>query len=147
MNKTSHAVTFLLIAVLLMFAITNVISMVRGPADTPSLFSDGYTLEQAAQMSEQQGKPMLVLATADWCPPCQALKRGPFQDPELIRMVEASAIPVYLDEAKHMSEMRMLGVRSFPTTMIVQGGEVLAAIEGGGRNYKSELRARLAPSE
>ena len=45
-----------------------------------------------------------------------------------------------------MSEMRTLGVRAFPTTMIIQGGEVIAAIEGG-RNYKNVLREQLAQVE
>jgi thiol:disulfide interchange protein len=145
-NIGGNAITFLLIMVLLIVALPNVISLIRGPADMPSVFSDGYSLEQARLLSEDQGKPIFVLATADWCSPCQSLKRGPLQDPEVVQMIQASAIPVYLDDANHMEQMRALEVRSFPTTMIVEGGQVVATLEGGGR-YKEFLRAELVPVE
>ena len=57
-----------------------VMNIIQGPAEIPSIFSAKLSIEQASLKSENTGKPMLVLVTADWCPPCQALKKGALMD-------------------------------------------------------------------
>lgn len=146
MNSGKHLVTFLIV-VLLLLALPNVISLLRGPAATPDVFSSAYTLEQANQLSAEQGKPVLVLATADWCGPCQALKRGALVDPGVVELISQRTIPVYLEESESIDDIRSLGVRAYPTTLIVDQGEVIARIEGGASadRFVEMLRSQLPP--
>ncbi|MEZ6164402.1 MAG: thioredoxin family protein [Phycisphaerales bacterium] len=147
MKSGKHLVTFLIV-VLLLLALPNVISLLRGPAATPDVFSAAYTLEQANQLSIEQGKPVFVLATADWCAPCQALKRGAMVDPGVVELINQRTIPVYLEESQSIDDIRSLGVRAYPTTLIVQQGEVIARIEGGASpdRFAEMLRSELPPA-
>lgn len=123
----------LIVLVLLALALPSVISLIRGKAQTPDIFSQAYTLEQARELSSQTGKPMFVLATADWCAPCQSLKRGAMVNPEVAQLVSERTIPVYLEDGVNPEQIRDLGVRAYPTTMIIQDGRVMTAIEGAAR--------------
>ena len=71
-----NIITWALLGIVAFLAAPSLIGLVRGPAETPGVFEAGYSLQEATQKSASAGKPMLVLVTADWCPPCQALKRG-----------------------------------------------------------------------
>lgn len=147
MKSGKHLVIFLIV-VLLLLALPNVISLLRGPAATPDVFSAAYTLEQANQLSIEQGKPVFVLATADWCAPCQTLKRGAMVDPSVVELISQRTIPVYLEESQSIDDIRSLGVRAYPTTLIVQQGEVIARIEGGASadRFAEMLRSELPPA-
>lgn len=99
-------------------------------APTPGVFSDAHTLESAAALSAESGKPVLALATADWCGPCQALKRGALSDPAVVAFLREHTIPVYLEEASSPAEIASLGVRAYPTTVLIADGQTLGVIEG-----------------
>lgn len=101
-------------------------------APVPAVFSDAWTLADARAASAETGRPVLVVATADWCGPCQALKRGALSDPAVETFLRASTVPVYLEEASHAAEIARLGVRAYPATLIIVNGETVARIEGGG---------------
>lgn len=113
-----------------------VIMFVRGPgagtADIPPLFEPGRTLAEARRVSQERGLPVLALVTADWCGPCQALKRGALSDPDVDAYLRAYTVPVYLEESESMAEIQELGARVYPTTFLLRDGEVIARIEGGG---------------
>jgi thiol-disulfide isomerase/thioredoxin len=108
--------------------------MARGlgrKAQTPEIFADGYTLETARSISAESGKPLFILATADWCGPCQALKRGALTDVEVVAFLRDRTVPVYLEEGPNLAEIRSLGVRAYPTTLLIRGDETMGVIEGG----------------
>lgn len=125
-----HFVTILLLALVAYIATPKIISMIKGPADTPSMFASGYSIEQASEQSHTTGKPMLVLVTADWCPPCQTLKRGALSDAKVTEWVSENMIPVYLADGVHDDQIGMLPVRSFPTTLVIQDGQILGQFSG-----------------
>jgi len=119
---------------LLIVSALGVVFLVRGlggAAETPGVFSEGYTLEQARLLSEESGKPIFAVATADWCAPCQTLKRGPLSDAAIVAYLRAETIPVYLEESDSMDDIRALSVRAYPTTLVISKGEVFGMIEGG----------------
>lgn len=144
MSNKKSVFPVLLIIVLLAMSLPSIISLIRGPAPMPDVFSDGYTLAQAREVSAETGKPIFALATADWCGPCQSLKRGALQDPEVIAMISEYSVPVYLEDGENRDEIKRLGLRGYPTSFIIEGDQVVAALPGGD-NYKQFLQQELVP--
>jgi thioredoxin-like negative regulator of GroEL len=148
--KSGKSFSTLIIVLLLALTLPNIISLLRGPAEKPGVFSNAYTLTEASELSVQSGKPLLVLATADWCAPCQSLKRGALSDPTVVDLINTRAIPVYLEDGVNKEEIMAFEVRSYPTTMVVQNGRVTGAVSGNhsAKQYAQLLEQVLpAPSE
>lgn len=114
-------------------------------APVPEVFAAGLTFEEAQTEAAASGKPVFALVTADWCGPCQSLKRGALSDPRVVDLIRANAVPVYLEEATAMTHIQALGVRAYPTAVILRDGQVEQMIEGGASpdNYLRTLRAAL----
>ncbi len=102
----------------------------RPPAPTPEAFVSETRLAAAIEESNQSGRPVVALATADWCPPCQALKRGALVDARVASLIDERTIPVYVDVDKHPDEARQLGAATIPTTYVIQNGEITAKVTG-----------------
>ena len=111
----------------------------------PAVFDDAHTLDQASAVSDQTGRPVLAFVTADWCGPCQALKRGALSDPEVAAYLREHTVPVYLEERKSADAVAQLAPRVFPTTYLLQNGQTIARIEGGGppTAYLNTIRRAL----
>ena len=129
-NAKNHFVTILFLALIAFIIAPKVMNILAGPADTPSIFSANLSIEQASLKSESTGKPMLVLVTADWCPPCQTLKKGALSDSEVTQWVKDNMIPVYLEEGTNPDQIRMLPVNSYPTTLVIKDGDILGQFTG-----------------
>lgn len=65
--------------------------------------------------------PVLVVYTAEWCAPCQRLRRDLANHPEVLR-----GVPV---EYRDASELGPINVR-VPDIRLVQGGAVVARVVG-----------------
>ena len=37
--------------------------------------ASGETYAEARRLTERTGKPMVVMVSTDWCPPCQVMKK------------------------------------------------------------------------
>ena len=146
MLKKNNITPFLFVIVAAVLVLPTVLNLIQGPAETPGVFDEHYTLAQAAELSEQSGKPMLVVATADYCPPCQKLKRSTLSDPTVMEWIKANTIPVYLEDGENGQEIGSLGVRSYPTTLLIADGQILASIGGpvGADRYVSQLSSVIA---
>jgi thiol-disulfide isomerase/thioredoxin len=144
----NHFITIVLLALVAYIATPKIISMIKGPAETPTIFASGFTLEEAVQQSTTTGKPMLVLVTADWCPPCQSLKRGALTDPEVTQWVQDNVIPVYLEDGANPDAIRMLPVRSYPTTLVIQDGDIVGQFTGNrsASSFLSSVRELVEKS-
>lgn len=146
-NKSS-VIAWVALAALAVFAAPNIIALIRGPAPTPGVFAASLTLDQAMTQAEDEGKPVLVLVTADWCPPCQALKRGALADESVASWIAGNTVAVYLEDGADAASIASLPVRSYPTTLLIDGGSVTTAVVGNEKadRYLEKLKSAAAGS-
>jgi thiol:disulfide interchange protein len=90
---------------------------------------------QAQKEAEEKGKPRLVLFTADWCQPCQILKRDVLTQPEVAKYLAERFIRVKVDLTEPDARQRELGEKYeaefIPTMVIIDGnGEVRGKASG-----------------
>lgn len=129
-NFKGHFLSIVFLALIAYMVAPKVINMVQGPAPLPRMFANNYNIERATIQSETTGKPILILVTADWCPPCQLLKKGALSDPKVTDWVNANMIPVYLEDGADQDQIRLLPVRSYPTTIVLKDGQILGQFTG-----------------
>jgi thiol:disulfide interchange protein len=56
-----------------------------------------YSFNQASAESNETNKPLLVVFTADWCPPCKQMKAWVYSNKNVADAIEAGFIPVKVD--------------------------------------------------
>lgn len=104
------------------------------PADIPAselaAFSANLTLDEAQARSAASGRPVLVYATASWCPPCRGFKANTLSREDVAGAITAGFEPVYLDIDHSPREARSLHVMAVPTIMVLKGGEQVDRHEG-----------------
>src|SRR5690606_15095484 len=111
---------------LLVVVILALLPLIRGGgvAPTPGMFDAGLSLAEAEALAAEDGRVTLVFATADWCGPCQSLKRGALVDGEVEWWARANAAPTLLDltapgpEAKAAAQR--LGVGPIPAVILLR---------------------------
>ena len=75
----------------------------------------------ASELAEKQRKPLLVFYTADWCPPCQTLKKEVLSDPDIVAYLSEHFVCVRMDLTSGMGPAAMhaaeFGVQSIQRSM------------------------------
>lgn len=117
----------LAIAVLLMFPMLVRLFTGGSVAPTPDVFLNTPRLADAVAASK--GRPLVVFVTADWCPPCQAMKRETLIDPRVVELIRAESTPVYVN-VDHDPDAGMLGIYGIPATLVIWEGTTVARREG-----------------
>ena len=106
-------------------------------------------INQAIAQAKQLNKPLLLKVSTDWCGYCKKMERETFSDASIIAKVSESFIPVYVDGDKQKALVQQLGVRSYPTTVIVSPTQqVLANITGfrSARQLATDL-VKFSPAQ
>jgi thiol:disulfide interchange protein len=111
--------------------ITVLVSGRKAPTP-PAFLGASHSLSAAVTEAAENHKLVFAVATADWCPACQAYKRGALADDRVAAWIGANAIPVYLDVTDGVTDdTRHLGINAIPASFIIDAqGKILASREG-----------------
>lgn len=77
--------------------------------------------EAALAEARQTDRLVLVDVSADWCPPCVAMKHDVWSDAEVGRQVAASYVPLLVDADRDDVVAPRYGVSGIPAVLIVDG--------------------------
>jgi thioredoxin-like negative regulator of GroEL len=87
-------------------------------------------LTMAKAEASREGKPLVVYFTADWCPPCQEMKRSTWSSPKVAAAMQ-DYIPVKIDVDDQPDVARQFRIKSIPQVhMLLSNGETGPAISG-----------------
>ena len=91
-------------------------------------------LEAGQIKAEEMDRPMVVLFTASWCPPCQRLKKDVLSKPEVVAALEARFVPVQVDmsnASRGDPVVQMYGIEGYPTVLALNPkGEPIGQFTG-----------------
>jgi thioredoxin 1 len=119
-----------------------------GVAPVPDVFATGGTLASAEARGAQTGRPVLVLVHADWCGPCQTLKRGALTHPQLAAWISENTVAVAVEADDAPEAVQEMGVRSLPSLVLRREGRTVAVREGvaSANRLQRWLDAELGPA-
>jgi len=102
--------------------------------------ADGITwqtdMRAAHKHAQASGKPMLIQLTASWCGYCRKMKATTYADPNVVRYITASFVPVMLDADKHGDIVGKLNLRGLPATVVVAPNLVILGKLNGYQSSK-----------
>lgn len=106
----------------------------KSKAPTPAALEAGPTLNDAISASATDGRVVFVVAHADWCGPCQTLKRGALSDPEVTQWLQANTHSVSLDVTKMDANTPTwvkdaadsLAISGIPAMVLMRDGKVVS---------------------
>lgn len=88
-------------------------------------------VKDAVTEATNLGKPLLVSVSTDWCHYCKKMDRETLSDARVAKHIEECFVPLKVDGDKDRELVRMLGVRSFPTMVILSPKmKVLGTMKG-----------------
>ncbi len=101
---------------------------VEAPASAIAWRTD---LDAALAEARGSNKRVLVDFSADWCPPCVAMKHDVWPDPQVARAVDAEYVPLLVDADRDTALAARYQVSSIPTVLLLDAdGRVVKRNDG-----------------
>ncbi|MFZ4572776.1 MAG: thioredoxin domain-containing protein [Phycisphaerales bacterium] len=95
----------------------------------PLAFATKVTLDRAIADQRSDAKPVIAFYTADWCGPCEALKRGALSDPNVTALLKGMH-PAFVDCTRGHPADDPFGVSGYPTLIEIRGGREISRLVG-----------------
>lgn len=93
-----------------------------------ALAADGVAwrtdLDAARAESQQSNRPLMLFVTSSHCPYCVKMQNETFRNAAVIAELNEHFIPVQIDRGTQPTLERKLGVRLYPTIVIVDDADV-----------------------
>jgi thiol:disulfide interchange protein len=105
-------------------------TVMNGRSEAPAVMTEVKGLDEGIRVSGETGKPLVALVTADWCPPCQALKRDTLSDDRVTAWLAENAVSIVLYDGADNADIARLPTMGFPTTLVINDGEVVGRTMG-----------------
>lgn len=83
--------------------------------------------EAAFQEAQREDKPILLSISAVWCHWCHVMDETSYSDPEAIRLINSTYIPVRVDNDQHPEVNQRYNMGGWPTTaFLTPQGDIIA---------------------
>lgn len=107
-----------------------------------------HDLDEGLAAGAASGKPVLVLYTADWCPPCRGLKRGVLSDHRINAFLAREYVRVKIDLTDRRGPNNRLAakkrIKGTPTMVVYNHRGVETQRIRGGEAVASWIRRRAS---
>ena len=104
-------------------------------------------LEVAWRVAQQKRIPMLVFVSMNRCAHCDRMERETYAHPQISRGIYRRFVTVKLKREQAPKVVKKLGVRAYPTTLVIStGGDLMARMEGfvEPKKFAEQIRPVLA---
>jgi thiol:disulfide interchange protein len=98
---------------------------IEAPASSIAWRAD---FEAATAEAKASDKPVLLVFSASWCPPCNAMKHDVWPDAAVSQLVNRGFVPLYVDvdDPANADVARRYGIRGIPTVLVIDAsGDVV----------------------
>ena len=145
-----NLITLLIIGAVIMKLLGSLDQSLTPGADkgAPGGFQTRY--ETALSLAKSSSKPLVVVFSASWCPPCQQMKNEVYPSPE-VAPYKSQFVWAYLDvdDPANQAAAQKFGVRGIPHIAFLnpQGTEIDTTTGGMPPSaFASKLQSALASS-